>query len=95
MPESRNAAAGRRLDCRIILERARRCEAIPDAGNRLDCKRRIWIVCGKFAELADAAVDGVVADGESTPTARDEIALRDDRATRMSERHKDLHHSPL
>jgi hypothetical protein len=50
-------------------------EAISDAWNSLDSEGSFGIISGEFAELADAAVDGVVADGQSTPAADHEIVL--------------------
>jgi len=78
-----------------ILGTVRRDEAIPDAWDGLDRVGRFGIAGRKFAELADAPVNCVVADGKSAPTANDQIVLRYNRAARLSERHKDLHDATL
>jgi len=83
--------AGRQVGLGI----ARRCQAISDTGNCLDGKRLIRIVRRKFAELADAPIDGVVADRQSAPAARDKITLGNDGPARLRQDHQHLHDPAL
>jgi len=49
----------------------------------------------KLAKLADAADDGVITDRQTAPAAANEIAVRNDAASRLRKGDKDLHHPPL
>src|SRR5687767_8767089 len=80
---------------RAIFIQPRRSEPIAHAWHRLDRKGRVLISRRKLSELADAAINGVVADGQTTPAAKDQVVLRDYRAARVRKRHEDLHHPPL